>query len=231
MAKGTIALGQFRGKVGGQVLRVVDGKQVIQNYQPEVRNPDTPPQQMQRAAMRIIGKLGRSFLTTLREGYGGVYPASEFVKSNISKTSGALDVVSPEDITINYGFLKLTNGSADGLVLLSGGTVDWGSGQHLQVSSPFSITLAETVAADRVRIFMVVYCPELGMSVLGSPALTTAGTVSANCPAAWDGMDVHAWIFASIAENGMDPDAYDQTTLRLPKICNSASYLGSGELS
>ena len=231
MAKGTIALGQFRGKVGGQVFRVVDGKQVMQPYQPIVRNPETEPQQMQRAAIRSLGKLSRAFLVTLREGYGGVYPASEFIKRNVSKDAGALSIVSPDDVTINYGFLKLTNGSADGLALLSGGSVNWGSGQHLQVSCPIQVTLAESVPATRVRIYMVVYCPELNMSVLGSPATSTSQSVSANCPASWDGMDVHAWIFASIAENGMDPDAFDQSTLRLPKICASAVYLGSGELS
>lgn len=231
MAKGTIALGQFRGKVGGQVFRVVDGKQVMQPYQPIVRNPGTLPQQMQRAAIKTLGKLGRAFLVTLREGYGGVYPASEFIKKNISKDAGALAISSPDDVTVVYPMLKITNGSADGLVIVSGGQVSFGSGQHLQVSCPMNVTVADSVPDERVRIFMVVYCPEMNMSVLGAATLPTAQTCSANCPDSWDGMDVHAWLFASIAENGMDGDAFDQTTLRLPKICTSPEYIGTGELA
>lgn len=230
MGKGTIALGQFRGKVGGQVFRVVDGKQVMQSYQPIVRNPDTEPQQMQRAAIRKLGKLSRAFLVTLREGFGGVYPASEFIKKNVSKDSGVLTITTPEDVTVNYSSLHITNGSADGLVIVNGGVVSWGSSQHLQISCPINVTIAESVPDNRVRIFMVAYCPEVNMSVLGTAALATAQSVAVNCPAYWDGRDVHAWVFASIAENGMDPDAFDQSTLRLPKICNTAEYLGTGEL-
>lgn len=231
MAKGTIALGQFRGKVGGQVMRVVDGKQVMQNYQPIVRNPETEPQKKQRAAIRTLGKLMRAFIVTLREGFGGIYPGSDFIKSNISRVTSVLRIDDPDSVEVNFSALKLTNGGADGLVVHAGGQVDWGEGQHLQVSAPFTVTLGDDVPADRVRMYMVAYCKEYNMSVLGSAVPTTASRVSVNCPATWDGLEVNAWLFASIAENGIDADAYDQSTLRLPKICTSAEYLGQGDLS
>lgn len=231
MAKGTIALGQFRGKVGGQVLRVVDGKQVIQIYQPEVRNPDTLPQQLQRAAMRTLGKLSRSFLSTIKVGFGGVYPASEFVKANISRNSGALEIGSPSDVTINYSSLKLTNGAAEGLIVVRSGIPTWGSSQHLTVSLPITeVDTADGVDRDNIRIRLVVYVPERGMSFLG-PATTIEGTsVSVNVPSSVDGMDAHAWVFATLAENSADGDAYDQETLRLPSISTSAEYVGTGEI-
>lgn len=231
MAKGTIGLGQYRGKVGGQVLRVVDGKQVMQAYQPIVRNPDTIPQQMQRAAMKVLGGLSRAFLVTLREGYGGVYPASEFIKNNISRNSGALSIVTPEDVTIRYAGLKLTNEKAGGLVVVAGGQVDWGEAQHLVLSCPMNVTIAESVDRSRVRVHMVAYCPDMRMSVLGNPVATTAQAATVAVPDSWDGMDVHAWLFATIAEEGMDPDAFDQSTLRLPKMAGGQEYLGQGEVA
>lgn len=59
MAKGTIGLGQFRGKVGGQVLQVLNGKQVVKSYQPVVSNPNTSLQQAQRAKMSLCGQISK----------------------------------------------------------------------------------------------------------------------------------------------------------------------------
>ncbi len=231
MAKGTIALGQFRGKVGGQVLRVVDGKQVIQIYQPEVRNPDTLPQQLQRAAMRTAGRLSRAFLSTIKVGFGGVYPASMFVKANIGKGAGAIDVVSPDDITVNYAGLKLTNGAAEGLIVVRYGQPTWGSAQHLTVNLPITgIDTADGVARENIRLRLVVYVPERNMAFISPATDIDVNSISCNMPSSVDGMDAHAWVFATLAENSADPDAYDQETLRLPSISTSAEYVGTGEI-
>lgn len=58
MAKGQIALGKFRGKVGGQVLRVDAGiGQIISEYNPHPSNPRTIAQTNQRAKMVLAGKI------------------------------------------------------------------------------------------------------------------------------------------------------------------------------
>lgn len=235
MAKGTIGLGQYRGKVGGQVLRVVDGKQVLQSYQPNVRNPRTTAQQMQRSAMRKLGSLSRGLLVALREGFGGVYPSSEFIKKNIPSTSGALTSVTATDATVNYGSLMITNEKAKGLVVINAGTADFGETQHLRVACDCTTTLASGVDASRVRLRMVIYSPDLNMSVMSQaiPLSTTSAPTQVDVvvPASFDGMEVYGWVFAAISENGIDPDAYDTTNPRLPKSCTNTSYLGQGEIA
>lgn len=58
MAKGKNALGKFRGKIGGQVLRVDAGiGQIISEYNPNPRNPNTAAQVKQRSKMNLAGKI------------------------------------------------------------------------------------------------------------------------------------------------------------------------------
>lgn len=60
MAKGNIALGKFRGKVGGQVLRVDAGiGQIISEYNPHPSNPRTVAQTNQRSKMVLAGKISK----------------------------------------------------------------------------------------------------------------------------------------------------------------------------
>ena len=60
MAKGKNALGKFRGKIGGQVLRVDAGiGQIISEYNPNPRNPRTLAQTKQRNKMNLAGQLSK----------------------------------------------------------------------------------------------------------------------------------------------------------------------------
>lgn len=60
MAKGNFALGKFRGKVGGQVLRVDAGVgQIISEYNPNPRNPRTLSQTLQRGKMNLAGQISK----------------------------------------------------------------------------------------------------------------------------------------------------------------------------
>lgn len=54
MAKSTMALGQYRGKMGGLVFRKGDGgQQIISAYQPIVKNPRSDGQMSQRAKFNL----------------------------------------------------------------------------------------------------------------------------------------------------------------------------------
>lgn len=60
MAKGNIALGKFRGKVGGQVLRVDAGiGQIISEYNAHPSNPRTVAQTKQRSKMNLAGQVSK----------------------------------------------------------------------------------------------------------------------------------------------------------------------------
>lgn len=70
MAKSTMALGQYRGKMGGMVFRKGDnGMQVVSVYQPVVKNPRTDAQMLVRAkfnlATRVAKQVPQSFIYTL----------------------------------------------------------------------------------------------------------------------------------------------------------------------
>lgn len=232
MAKGTIALGQFRGKVGGQVLRVVEGQQVIQNYQPVVRNPRTTAQEMQRAALKRMGQLSRSFLSVIRVSYGGPYAGGNFVKANISRLAGALTILTPEDVTVNYASLKVTKDTAGGLLTATPGAVDFGETTHLQIRVPIgNVSVAPSLDTTSVRIYAVAYCPDRGLALLSEPSAATGERCQINCPSDWDGMEVHVWMFATCATGTTDEDAFDQTSSRLPYITSGGWYAGSSELA
>lgn len=55
-AKGS-PLGQWSGRVGGQVYAVLNGEQIVRSWQPQVANPKTSLQLMQRAKLTLAGKL------------------------------------------------------------------------------------------------------------------------------------------------------------------------------
>lgn len=70
MAKSSMALGQYRGKVGGLVFRKGDnGQQVISAYQPSVKNPRTDSQMMVRAKFNLATQVAKqvplAFIYTL----------------------------------------------------------------------------------------------------------------------------------------------------------------------
>lgn len=60
MAKSSMALGQYRGKMGGMVFRKGDnGQQVISAYQPVVKNPRTDSQMLQRAKFNLAAQVAK----------------------------------------------------------------------------------------------------------------------------------------------------------------------------
>lgn len=70
MAKSTMALGQYRGKMGGFVFRKGEnGQQIISAYQPIVKNPRSDAQMIQRAkfnlASQVTKQVPMSFIYSL----------------------------------------------------------------------------------------------------------------------------------------------------------------------
>lgn len=232
MAKGTIALGKFHGKVGGQILRVVDGKQVMQEYQPVVRNPRTTAQQMQRAAMAVLGRSARALRSVLPVTFGGPYATAHYIKKNISRQTSAVSVISPDDASINYSAVMLSDDTAGGLLTIMGGSVVYGTAQHLRIDIPVAtLSIAPDIDPNNVRMYAIAWCPDRGLAVMSDPFASTVNEIKVTCPADWDGSDVHTWVVATAAVNGIDADAYDTTNLRLPTIKSYASYCGQGELA
>lgn len=72
--KGNILQGTARGRLGNVVARVVHGKQIYANYQPNVTNPDSPLQRAQRGIFKGINQSYKELRDQQRiEGYDFLY--------------------------------------------------------------------------------------------------------------------------------------------------------------
>lgn len=72
--KGNILQGTARGRLGNVVARVVHGKQIYANYQPNVTNPDSPLQREQRSIFKGINDSYKELRDQQRiEGYDFLY--------------------------------------------------------------------------------------------------------------------------------------------------------------
>lgn len=112
MAKGQIALGKFRGKVGGQVLRVDAGiGQIISEYNPHPSNPRTVAQTNQRAKMVLAGKISA---ITPREAIAGLASnnrkARSLFVSNILSLAEISTVGNEKKATVSMETLVLSKG-------------------------------------------------------------------------------------------------------------------------
>lgn len=119
MAKGNIALGKFRGKVGGQVLRVDAGiGQIISEYNPHPSNPRTVAQTKQRSKMNLAGKLSQFVDRSLLLGLStNARKARSMFVSNLLKNIVAPSTLTPGvegETTIDYSKVIFANGATYG---------------------------------------------------------------------------------------------------------------------
>ena len=70
MAKTSIGLGQFSGRIGGIVYAVQAGRQVVRAYQPVVSNPKSTAQSIQRAKGNLVGRISKITPWQILEGLG-----------------------------------------------------------------------------------------------------------------------------------------------------------------
>lgn len=211
-------LGAQIGKLGNAVGRTWKGRAVMAVYQPNVANPRTEAQQNNRAKFSLIGKLSSAFLTAIQVGMGYAAKQYRLTEGNVfvKKNYNEITAHTPEDVSVNYSGLSVSDGN---LPEASFGQVDYGTGQHLQISCPISGGSDQPGADNDDLVYICAYCPEKEQAVLGSPAKRSAASVSVNVPAAWDGMDIHVYGFA----------------VSNPKLAKKrtsvTSYLGTGEVA
>lgn len=212
-------MGDQIGKLGTAVGYRWKGRSVMRAYQKFVRNPNTESQQIARARFSTLVALSKAFRWGVKVGMNhdaanrGLTEQNLFVKLNKSEVT----VVSPDDISVNYSGLALTKGD---LPEASFGQVDFGSGQHLQISAPLNGGSDQPGADDDDDVYLFAYCPEKKQGVLGSAAKRSAASVAVNVPASWDGMDIHVYGFAVGGKETLSHGQSSPTT-----------YCGSGEVA
>lgn len=209
------------------MFRVVNGTQVIQNYNPEPKKSSTYPQLAQRAGMRAISQLGSALLSAIQMGFSTRnYPFSEFVKENLKHS--VVSATGPDSVEINYGLLKFAENTIHHNTVVTPGTVDYGESVHLTVKVPF--TIASDLPSTDFKVVAVLYAPDFELGVVSQPVSAELGNATITLPASWDGITVHVFLFAYVNAGTIDPDAVDTNHARLPYYTSASVYGGNGDV-
>lgn len=100
-------LGQGSGKLGAAVFSSTNGQQVVRQYQPNVKNPNTVAQTMQRARFKLMTQIASSMAPVIAiPRSGAVSSRNMFVKKNMPLVIGTQD-----GAQLVYENLQLTNGT------------------------------------------------------------------------------------------------------------------------
>lgn len=100
-------LGQGRGKLGAAVFSSTNGQQVVRQYQPNVKNPNTVAQTMQRARFKLMTQIASSMAPVIAiPRSGAVSSRNMFVKKNMPLVIGT-----ENGAQLVYENLQLTNGT------------------------------------------------------------------------------------------------------------------------
>lgn len=212
------ALGEFRNKFGNSVTAKWLGINVAKIYQPIVSQPNTNKQQVVRARFGALAKLGKSMKPALR-----TLMHTECRRMNTTVYgwfNGAnwstVTASSPEDITLNYPDMVLSDGGLEGVTF---GTVDYGSSQHLTITAEYTDNSDAETKDENDDVYIIAYVPQLKQALISTPSSRSTAEVSLSVPAGWSGLTCHLWG----AVVGQGDNTYGQVS---PSV-----YIGHGEVS
>ena len=100
-------LGKGSGKLGAAVFSTNNGQQVVRQYQPKVKNPNTVAQTVQRARFKLMTQIASSYAPVIAIPRSGtVSSRNMFVKKNMPLVIGTAD-----GAQVVYENLQITNGT------------------------------------------------------------------------------------------------------------------------
>lgn len=188
-------LGGFRGKVGTVVGSFWKGRAYMRAL-PEVTAGVPSEKQLQvRRRFSTLAEMTASLHEAIYKGFEqraeqrAITQGDVFISDNwetVSVSAGGL-------VTIDYSTMAVADGN---LKNVTPGTVDWGDEEHLTVSVTFTSDITETALADD-EVYAVLYSPDLKEGILSMASTRSTGTVSIICPASWNGLTCHLWMFVS----------------------------------
>ena len=90
MAKIQGLTGKMSGKMGSVVFRVRQGEQIVTQYNPIVKNPNTTAQSTQRVAFKLMSQVAAAMASTIinRPARQGQSPRNRFVQQNFQLVEG-----------------------------------------------------------------------------------------------------------------------------------------------
>lgn len=136
-------LGKGTGKLGGMVLSVNSGEQIVREYNPKVSNPQTDAQVEQRAKFKLLSQIAAALSTSIAFRKMKMQsPRNRFVSANIKNAS-----FENNEASVALDSLDLTGGSQ----LIPTLSVTRGTGEAI------TIALSEAAAGDIKRIVYNIY--------------------------------------------------------------------------
>lgn len=136
-------LGKGTGKLGGMVLSVNSGEQIVREYNPKVSNPQTDAQVAQRAKFKLLSQIAAALSTSIAFRKMKMQsPRNRFVSANISNAT-----FENNEASVALDSLDLTGGSQ----LIPTLSVTRGTGEAI------TIALSEAAAGDIKRIVYNIY--------------------------------------------------------------------------
>lgn len=166
MGKSINGLGKFQGKVGAVVFSIRNGQQIIREYNPNVANPKTVDQSLQRAKTNLVGQISHVIKNDLIVGLNGGSKSgrrSQFLK-NLYSAVTATESNGDFSAELLPADLKLSDGDKFDAMRRDV------SGIILE-SNELSISWLDGTGAAGVKVKVVVLCYiGEGMRYTGSPA-------------------------------------------------------------
>lgn len=136
-------LGKGTGKLGGMVLSVNSGEQIVREYNPKVSNPQTDAQVEQRAKFKLLSQIAAALSTSIAFRKMKMQsPRNRFLSANIGNVT-----YEGNEANIPLDTLDITGGS----VSLPALSVTRGENENV------TLALSEAAAGDIKRIVYSIY--------------------------------------------------------------------------
>lgn len=200
--KGNVYFYHGRGKMGNTVLYTLYGQQCGRAYvgKGEVANPRTPAQLLQRAKIRLLTDLSVLFKSAARIGFfdearsRGCSAVNYFVHHNYPKVTGTV----PDNVVLQPNNIVVSKGNLPPVVFSN--TIKNDTPGEVSVVVDHAQLGVEGASADD-SVYVVMYCPDLGLTIMGAPAARQDGTtITLLYPTSWSGLEIYVYGFAASVE-------------------------------
>lgn len=219
-AKGV--LGQQVGKVGPVVARKFRNLEVYSAYQPNVKNPRTSKQQLNRLRFATISGLAHGFGCAVRLGFGAaVRGTKESMRNRFTRLNIPYVTASGVDsVDVDYTAFVVAQG---GLCPVHFNTPLFDTPMTVEVNfDEMNANACQKTANDKV--YVVVYSPGANLAVVGEGVKRSEGSVQVKVPSNWNGSKVQVYGFVR-----NDGEANTELDIAAGE-CSDSQYIGSGTI-
>lgn len=218
-AKGV--LGPQFGKVGPVVARKFREENVYSAYQPNVKNPRTEAQQLQRMKFKALSKLAHNFACGAVFGFRTAAKGTNLSPRNIFQKTNWNAVTARDLSSLNVDFTSMSV-SKGGLSNVIPGSPNFDTPERVVVN--FSDNAAACQRTKNDKVYMYVYCPDAERGILSAGASTNEASLSVLVPKDWNGLKVHVYLFTR-----NEGPAVEELGIAAGE-CSPSEYLGSGNI-